>query len=146
MLTSFYFGPVTPQGEDFENSHDAFAEGFQQPFAAHAKRCFREGSVPGWLISADNALAKHVREARTLKTSGSQPVGDDDEATVKMLSSGAGDPPVTDAPASVGYHSTAMPSVDEVDYVDEIDANFNGDIGGSRKSGTFRSISKMIYL
>jgi hypothetical protein len=45
VLTSFYFGPPTPMGNDFEASHVGFQEGFQEPFAAHVKNCFRESCL-----------------------------------------------------------------------------------------------------
>lgn len=41
-LASFYFGPLTPMGYDFESSYEGFAEGFQKPFAKHAKQCYCE--------------------------------------------------------------------------------------------------------
>jgi hypothetical protein len=41
-LTSFYFGPLTPMGYDFESLYEEFAEGFQKPFVKHAKQCFCE--------------------------------------------------------------------------------------------------------
>ena len=42
IFTSFYFGPCTLMGNDFEGSHVGFEEGFQKPFAAHNRNCFHE--------------------------------------------------------------------------------------------------------
>jgi hypothetical protein len=66
-LASFYFGPLTPMGDDFESSYEGFAEGFQKPFAKHAKKCFCELPLALYLDHSSvltmfkrNKFAKHA--------------------------------------------------------------------------------------
>jgi hypothetical protein len=66
-LTSFYFGPLSPMGYDFESSYEGFAEGFQKPFAKHAKQCFRELPSALYVVYSSvltmfkrNKFAKHA--------------------------------------------------------------------------------------
>jgi hypothetical protein len=113
MPSSFYFGPVTPLGEDFQHSHDAFKEGFEGPFATHAKRCFRERIASGRVISVDDILAKHVRKARALKTKQLQYA--DDEDPVRILGSDADNAPTTNVSAN-GGDSLAVTPTSEVDF------------------------------
>jgi hypothetical protein len=66
-LTSFYFGPHSPLGYDFEYSYKGFADGFQKPFVKHARQCYHELLSALYVIDSSvltmfkrNTFAKHV--------------------------------------------------------------------------------------
>lgn len=123
-LTSFYFGPHTQVGNDFEQSYEGFTEGFQKPFVKHVQRCFRglPSTICCRFISIDHFPAEHVCKERALRASAKH---DDQEKTIiQTLSKSNGDPPATSESVISDDHSMAMgqleiggskPNVEDID-------------------------------